>query len=147
MRCSTRFSSGGCDKRLAGIGRDHVHAASPLHDEGHDGGGRRYPSVARRRLLKVFDDHFECGDWNIPYSAIDEAILFRTRQMLIPCYVLRVKSSGVIYQFGLNPGRFWSGALPFAVVREKAVLHYSWFSIGVRLAAVLALLYLWWTRR
>lgn len=33
--------------------------------------------TSRRAFLKVFRDRLECGDWNIPYSAIEEAELFR----------------------------------------------------------------------
>lgn len=85
--------------------------------------------VARRALLKVFGDHLECGDWRIPFSEIDDAVLFRTRQMFIPCYVLRVQARGQTYQFGLNPGRFWAKELPFPVRRETAAVRYSPFSI------------------
>jgi hypothetical protein len=101
--------------------------------------------LSRRAFLKVYKDRLECGDWIIPYEAMSEAVLFRTRQLLIPCYVLRVKALGRIYQFGLNPGKFWEADLPFPVRREQAALGYSWFSIGIRLAAVLALVYLLWT--
>jgi hypothetical protein len=67
----------------------------------------------------------ECGDWRIPYDAIDEAVLFSTKQMFIPCYVPRAAAGGRIYQFGLNPGLFWRGDLPFPVIRVQ--------SVGVRL--------------
>lgn len=98
--------------------------------------------LSRRGLLKVFDDNLECGDWSIAYTEIDDAVLFRTRQMLIRCYVLRIKTRGTVYQFGLNPGRYWSGELPFPVSRESAVLGYSWYSIIIRVVAIAALIYL-----
>ena len=100
--------------------------------------------VSRRAILRVFDDALECGDWRIPYDTIDEAVLFSTWSMFIPCYVLRVSTDGTLYQFGLNPGSFWKGDLPFPVTREKLRLQYSWFSILVRISAVAYLIYLAW---
>ena len=63
--------------------------------------------LARNVVHEVRSDALVCGDWRIPYGEIDEAVLIRTSQMFIPCYVLKVKSRGRIYQFGLNPGRYW----------------------------------------
>lgn len=103
-------------------------------------------ALSRRAFLKVYPDRLECGDWIIPYHEMNEAILFRTRQLFIPCCVLRVKARGRIYQFGLNPGRFWAGELPFPTRRETASLGYSWFSIAIRVAVVAALAYLLWSR-
>jgi hypothetical protein len=100
--------------------------------------------VSRRAYLKVCDDALECGDWRIAYDTIDEAVLFSTRTMLIPCYVLRVSADGTLYQFGLNPGSFWKGDLPFPVTREKMRLQYSWFSIAVRIAFVGYMISLAW---
>jgi len=75
--------------------------------------------TSRRGKLYVMSDALELGDWRIPYSEIDEAILFSIRQMFIPCYVLCVTSKGKTYQFGLNPGSFWEGNLPFPIRRER----------------------------
>ncbi|MEM9906117.1 MAG: hypothetical protein AAF921_13950 [Cyanobacteria bacterium P01_D01_bin.44] len=33
--------------------------------------------MSRRGLLKVYDDRLACGDWDIPYADIEEAVLFR----------------------------------------------------------------------
>jgi len=100
--------------------------------------------TSRRGKLNVMSDSLVCGDWRIPYNEIDEAVLFRTSQMFIPCYVLRVKSNGVVYQFGLNPGRFWKGDLPFPVRREKVRFRFSPFSIVGRIVLVLTLAYWIW---
>jgi hypothetical protein len=100
--------------------------------------------LARRAFLKVFLDRLECGDWIIRYNEIDEAMLFRTRQMLIACYVLRIRSKHRIYQFGLNPGRFWAGELPFPLKRETGSLGYSWFSTVLRVLLFLMILYYVW---
>lgn len=102
--------------------------------------------MSRRARLKVMPDALVCGDWTIPYASIDDAVLFRTRNLFIPCYVLRVKADGKIYQFGLNPGRYWSGELPFSVRRERMRLRYSPYSIAVRLALVSSIIYWAWTR-
>ena len=96
--------------------------------------------VSRRAYLKVCDDALECSDWRITYDTIDEAVLFSTRTMFIPCYVLRVSAGGTLYQFGLNAGSFWKGDLPFAVHRERARLGYSYYSIGVRIVLVVLIL-------
>ena len=102
--------------------------------------------VSRRGTLRVLSDALECGHWRIPYDSIDEAVLFSTRQMFIPCYVLRVSVDGTLYQFGLNPGSFWKGELPFPVQRETLRLKYSWFSIIVRTIAIAAIAYWIWQR-
>ena len=102
--------------------------------------------LSRRTTLEVWSDRLVCGDWVIPYSAMREAVLFSTRQMLIPCYVLRVRTADRTYQFGLNPSRYWSGDLPFAVVRERARLGYSPFSIALRVGAGAYLMYWLWDR-
>ena len=101
--------------------------------------------VSRRARLKVISDSLMCGDWTIAYDEIDEAVLFRTSQMFIPCYVLRVRANGAIYQFGLNPGRFWKGELPFPVRRESMKVAYSPFSIVVRLVFFAGLAYWLWS--
>lgn len=99
---------------------------------------------SRRGSLYVFADRLECGDWTIRYNEMQQAVLFRTRQLLIPCYVLRIKAHGRIYQFGLNPNRYWEGDLPFPATRESMALSYTWFSLALRLAAGAGLIYLWW---
>ncbi len=99
-------------------------------------------ALARRAQLRVMPDALECGDWRIPYAEIDEGVLFRVpTALLIPAYVLRVKSKGKIWQFGLNPGKFWRGELPFPVTRESATMGYSPLSLALRivLAAILVI--------
>jgi hypothetical protein len=98
----------------------------------------------RRSLLQVYEERLECGDWVIPYSEIEEAVLFRTRELFIPGYVLRLKAQGQVYEFGLNTGRFWAGELPFPVRRER--LGYSRLNIAVLVLAALAVAYWLWSR-
>lgn len=94
-------------------------------------------ALARRGWLKVTSDALELGNWRIPYSEIDEAFLFSARSFFIPYYVLCIKSKGITYQFGLNPGAFWSGTLPFPVKREKVRVGHSVFSIAIRIVLLL----------
>ncbi|MBX7245511.1 MAG: hypothetical protein K1X53_08425 [Candidatus Sumerlaeaceae bacterium] len=100
--------------------------------------------TSRRGTLRVTTESLECGDWHIRYSDIREAVLFSTRQMFIPCYVLRIRTGSQIYQFGLNPGSYWKGELPFPVRRERMALRYSPFSIVVRLLLLAAVAYSIW---
>lgn len=100
--------------------------------------------VSRRAILKVMPDALVCGDWTIPYQDIEDAVLFSVWSTFVPGFVLRVKSRGKVYQFGLNWNPFWRRELPFPVRREKGKLRYSAFSIVVRLVAVGYLIYLAW---
>ena len=97
--------------------------------------------TARRSFLSIFPDRLECGDWSIPYHTITQAVLFKTRQMFIPCYILKIKTGDSAYQFGLNGNKFWATELPFPVVREKGRLKYSKFSIAVRVILVATLIW------
>jgi hypothetical protein len=102
-------------------------------------------ALARRGTLKIYDDHLECGDWSIKYSDFREAVVFSFRSPLfIPGYILRVKTDADIYQFGLNPGSFWKGELPFEAKREKQKLKNSTYSIVVRLLLLGGILYWLW---
>lgn len=95
--------------------------------------------TSRRGSLKVFDDHFECGNWRIDYSEIKNAALysFRSFFLRIPGYILTVDTEDRTYHFGLNGwGRFWKSELPFDAKREKGKLGFTWFSIVVRLILV-----------
>ena len=92
--------------------------------------------TSRRAFLKIFRDRLECGDWNIPYSAIEEAELFQTRSGIIPCFILKARTADNTFQFGLNGNKFWKGDLPFQVKRTKGRLKYSVFSICLRIALI-----------
>lgn len=99
--------------------------------------------VARRAILKVMPDALVCGDWRIPYDQIDEAVLFSIWS-IYPGFLLRIKSSGKIYQFGLNWNPFWKKELPFPVKREKGKLKYSTFSLLIRLLVLAYIGYCAW---
>lgn len=103
--------------------------------------------ISRRGSLHIFDDHLECGNWQIKYGDIHSAVLysFRSFFLRIPGYVLTVETAERTYHFGLNGwGPFWKGELPFAVKREKGKLGFTWFSIIVRLILVGYLAYGLW---
>jgi hypothetical protein len=126
-----------------------VEASSQVLDEGDkaEGDGVRHSlnwASARRGILEIRSDALACGNWVIPYTEIEDAVLCSARQMLIPGYVLLIRSRGFVYQFGLNWGRFWSRELPFPVRRERTVLGCSWYSIAVRVALLGLLAYWLW---
>ncbi|NEQ51639.1 MAG: hypothetical protein F6K11_16120 [Leptolyngbya sp. SIO3F4] len=100
--------------------------------------------TARRGILKIHDDHLELGAWHLFYKDFDEAVLFSIRQTLIPGYVLRIKTQGTIYQFGLNYSRFWKKDLPFPVERRRMKLKLSWSSLVIRVVSLIFLGYLLW---
>lgn len=101
----------------------------------------------QRGFLRVTTDALEFREWRIPYSDIDEAILFSVRSLLIPGYILRVRSRGTTYGFSLSDGAFWRGDLPFPVAREKGKITNSWSILLLRFAWVLMVIYLLWFKR
>ncbi len=102
--------------------------------------------LARRAILKVTPTALICGDWQIPYDQIDEAVLFSVWDTFIPGFVLRVKANGVIYQFGVNWNPFWKKELLFPVSREKGRLGYSAYSITIRIIMFGCAVYFIWKR-
>lgn len=102
--------------------------------------------LARRDWLKIFPDRFECGDWEIPFEDVSEALVYKTRQGLIPVKILVLATPGGNFQFGVNP---WSN--PFKHIgiptkEESIKLKYSAFSIIIRLVLVGYLAYWGWSR-
>ncbi len=98
---------------------------------------------SRRGMLKIFDDHLECGNWTIEYGNIKNTILYSV-YFMIPGYVLKIETEDKTYYFGLNPGRYWKRELPFPVERQKGRLKYSWFSIVIRLILLGYIVYFLW---
>ena len=100
--------------------------------------------AAKRAMFKVFDDRIECGAWNIPFSEIKSAHLYKTKQMFIPVNVLQLVTEKGNYQFGFNP---W--ATPFKHLgveygQSEIKLGYSKFSIALRILLVAYIGYLVW---
>ena len=98
-------------------------------------------AVSRRAWFKVFDDRIECGDWNIALDSVLEAVLFETRQWLIPVFVLQLSTEDVSYQFGFNPWCRVANHLPFDVDRQRVKMRYSPFSLALRIVVGLLLAY------
>ena len=98
--------------------------------------------TARRAWFKTFSDRVECGDWVIPASSVQDAILFETKQWFIPVFVLAVTTSEHTWQFGFNPWSRVASHLPFSFRRERVRLQYSLFSIIIR-GILLAYLIQW----
>ncbi|MEM8643061.1 MAG: hypothetical protein AAGG51_30225 [Cyanobacteria bacterium P01_G01_bin.54] len=103
--------------------------------------------VSRRGWFSVFDDRLECGDWIIPSSTIQEAVLFEARQLFIPVFILKISTADTTYQFGFNPWCRVAQHLPFKVEHRRIKLGYSKFSIAVRVVLILFVsLWLWQLR-
>jgi hypothetical protein len=101
-------------------------------------------ALARRARLRVFSDRLECGDWIIPSSEVQDAVLFEARQWFIPVFILSLQTSRRTYQFGINPWVRVSHHLPFACRHERVRLGYSAFSIGARVVLLAYLAYTGW---
>ena len=90
--------------------------------------------TSRRAILRLYEDHLTCGDWNVRYDDIREAVVasFRSPILCIPGYILSARTDTHTYHFGLNGWRYWSDELPFPVTRVKTRLRMSWISIVAR---------------
>ena len=102
--------------------------------------------TSRRARLKLYEDQLQCGNWTIAYGDIREAVLARIRTPLlrIPGYVLSIRTDANTYHFGLNPGSYWKGELPFPATRTTSKLRLSPFSFLVRALLIGYLAYLAW---
>ena len=103
--------------------------------------------ASRRAILRVFDDHLECGNWTIAYEDILDSRLasFRTPVLRFPGYVLSVRTEEHTYHFGLNgTGKFWQGNLPFPVDRIESRLRLSWISLAARIMVAIGIGILLW---
>jgi hypothetical protein len=100
--------------------------------------------ASRRAWFKIFTDRIECGDWNIPFAEIQEAVVYRGRQMRIPVTVLQIEALGQTYQFGFNP---WANPVKYLSLpyrEERVTIKYSAFSLAVRVIIACYLIYLTW---
>lgn len=106
------------------------------------------PSIAwvlsRRGRLRLYNDHLECGNWNIPYANISKATLTRLRSgFLLPGYLLSLETRDGAFRFGLNGTKYWAGPLPFPVTREQAPFGARGVLRSTLLFTWLALV-IWW---
>ena len=101
-------------------------------------------ALSHRGWFRIFADRIECGPWQIPFSAIREAVLFRSRQSFIPVSILMIRAGTETYQFGFNPWAHPEKYLAIAYREERVKLKLSPFSLALRAVGVLLLLYLLW---
>jgi hypothetical protein len=102
-------------------------------------------ALAKRGTLKVKSDFLECGEWRIPYSKIQEAILLSMPYLWTKSYGLTIRTEDATYQFGLNPSEYWKGSLPFVLKREDAGTY--WVAVNIIRMAIYAaiIIYLLWS--
>ena len=100
--------------------------------------------AAKRAFFKVFDDRIECGSWNIPFSEIKSAHLYKAKQMFIPVNVLQLVTEKGNFQFGFNPWANPFKHLSIEYEQSEIKLGYSTFSIVVRVLLVAYVGYLAW---
>jgi hypothetical protein len=100
--------------------------------------------VARRTWLRIYGDHLECGDWNIPFEITSGIVLYKGWQFPWRVKVLEVVVGTHAYHFGLNPWCRIESHLRTQFRTEELHLKHSPFSIAVRVAALAYLGYLIW---
>ena len=108
------------------------------------GGGIRYSQnwvFARRSVFKVYEKEIRCGDWIFDTDKIQNAVLYRIRQMFIPGSVLEFTYEDTVYQFGFNPWAHPEKVFSFPFETKKVKMRYSAFSLAVRLFVLVLLVY------
>ena len=100
--------------------------------------------AAKRAYFKIFDDRIECGSWNIPFSEIKSAHLYKAKQMFIPVNVLQILTGKGNFQFGFNPWANPFKHLSIEYEQSKIKLGYSKYSIVVRVLLVAYVGYFAW---
>ncbi len=75
---------------------------------------------AYRGWFKIYGDKVECGKFIFKFNDIKKAVIYRTKQMLIPVSVLQITTKhDQIYQFGFNPWANPFKYLPIKNIEEK----------------------------
>jgi len=92
----------------------------------------------RRARLKVTEEGLICGDWEIPYSEIEEAVLRSYSFLWTKSYLLRLRAKDAQYEFGISPSKFWKGEIPFPIKRENSGAA-GWVGNIIRIAIALFL--------
>lgn len=101
---------------------------------------------SRRAMFRIFDDRIECGDWTIPFSDVQTAILYKTKQWPLTHDILHFETRDKSFQFNFplwaKPAKYLNLELP-----EKAVkLKQDPITILIRLAVVGYIAYEIWKR-
>lgn len=106
-----------------------------------------YPwAMSRRAWFEVYDDRIQCGDWKVPVSSIEEAVLFETRQWFMKVHVLRIVTKDTTYQFGFNPWSRVAAHLPFEVEHRRARTRRSFLGLAMRVAMLVLVVYWLWQK-
>lgn len=94
--------------------------------------------TARRTVLIVTTQALVCGDWTIPLSSIQEAVLLH-----IPGgSLLKISTKdGAHYQFGIQRNPAWEKQKAFLLRIEKGTLKFSKFSLILRFLFLIWLAY------
>lgn len=101
--------------------------------------------LSRRGWFRIFEDRIECGDWRIPLGSVEKAIAYKTKQMFIPVTVLQLITADGSYQFGFNPWATPLDHIGIDIEEQKVKLKYSPFSVMLRVAVVVYLVYWLWS--
>lgn len=88
-------------------------------------------AFARRAKLILTDTELVCGDWRIPYTEMEDAVLATVPTLLGTACNLMVWWQGRTYQFQLKSQSlwrmtihpFWNGPLPFPARREERYIE------------------------
>ena len=100
--------------------------------------------TSRRAWLMVFEDRLRCGDWEIPFAAISDAVLYKGWSPPWPVQVLELVVGTYAYQFGLNPWCRIQDHLPIVVRTAPLKLGHSAFSLLVRVGFLAVLVFWLW---
>jgi len=80
----------------------------------------------------------------VPFAAVKKATAYRARQMWIPVTVLHLVTETGSYQFGFNPWAHPLRHLNLKIEEREVRLHYSLFSVALRITVLLGLAYWLW---
>lgn len=100
--------------------------------------------VSRRARLVISEKELVFGDWVIPVSKIQNATLFRGRQVFMKFLILEVRTAEATYQFGVRQKSGLADKIPFEVECRKVRLRYSRFSIVFRFVLIGATVFCYW---
>ena len=102
--------------------------------------------TSRRAWLKIYDDRVICGDWDIAYSTVSDAVLYKGWSYPWPVRVLELVVGSSAYQFGVSPWCALERHLPIEVRSVPLEMKHSTFSILIRVLAVGYLVHWLWQR-
>ena len=96
---------------------------------------------AKRAVVLLTNDRLVCGSWEIPVSSIKTATLLRVKSLFAKAFILKVSTDEEHYQFGLQYDPDWEKHTAFPMVVEDSKIGYSYFSIALRIAVFILLMW------